>query len=76
MSRSYRKPWVTDGYKGSKRRQYYKRLANKVVRRAIGVPDGKAYRKFYDTWDICDFKFYADIKDEYWCEKPWHYNRK
>jgi hypothetical protein len=24
------------------------------------VPDGKAYRKFYDSWDICDYKFWYD----------------
>ena len=76
MSRSYRKPWVTDGYKGSKRKQFFKRLANKVVRRSNEVPDGKAFRKFFCTYDICDFKFYADIRDEYWCEDFWKYNRK
>jgi len=62
MSRSYRQPWYTDGYKGSSRRQYYKRLSNKVVRRTGDVPDGKAYRKICNPWDICDYKFLYDPK--------------
>ena len=76
MSRSYRKSWITDGYKGSKRKQFFKRLANKVVRRAEDVPDGKAFKKFFDTWSICDYRYYADVTETWWCDKPWHYNRK
>lgn len=56
MSRSYREPWYVDGY-GTKRKKFYKRQASKKVRRAEDVPDGKAYRKFYDPWDITDYRF-------------------
>lgn len=62
MSRSTRKPWYTDGYKGSKRRQFEKRHANKIVRKTTEIADGKAYRKFGDTWDICDYRFMYDPK--------------
>ena len=60
MSRSYREPWYTDGYKGSNRRQFYKRLSNKRVRRALDVPNGKAYRKYMEPWDICDYRYFYD----------------
>ena len=32
MSKSRRVPWITDGYKGSRRRQFFKNYANRVVR--------------------------------------------
>lgn len=34
-----------------------KAAANRFVRRAVGVSDGKAYRKFYDSYSIRDYKF-------------------
>jgi hypothetical protein len=60
MSRSYRAPWITDGYKGSKRKQFFKRDANSCIRHIADIPDGNAYRKFYDTWSICDYRFPYD----------------
>jgi len=60
MGKSYRKPYCTDGFKGSKKRQFFKRYANKTIRHAEGVPDGKAFKKFYCSYDICDFNFYDD----------------
>lgn len=33
-----------------------KRLANKAVRRASVVADGKAYRKLSETYDIIDYR--------------------
>lgn len=56
MSRSYRKPVAKDGY-GSKWKKKAKRHANRRVRRADEVADGGSYRKEYNSWDICDFKF-------------------
>lgn len=56
MSRSYRKPIITDGY-GTKRRREAKKAANRCIRRAPSIPNGMAYRKFFDPWDICDFRF-------------------
>lgn len=76
MSRSYRKPWITDGYKGSKIRQYFKSQANKKTRRSKDIPDGKNYKKFYDSWKICDYKWYVDKNDSWFKEQPWRYNRK
>jgi hypothetical protein len=64
MSRSYRKPWYTQGY-GTSGRRWQKWYANKVVRNASDVPDGKAYRKYYESWNICDCR---------WVWDPWtHY---
>jgi hypothetical protein len=55
MSRSYRKPINKDGY-GTKRRRLEKSIANRVIRKAEHIPDGKAYRKWYDSWNICDWR--------------------
>jgi hypothetical protein len=58
MSRSYRKPWTTDGYRGSKRRQFNKNYANRIIRRTLEeIPDGKAFKKLTDSYNICDFKW-------------------
>lgn len=52
MSRSFKKtPIVKD------RRVGGKKFANHKVRRSEDVPNGKAYRKFYNSYDISDFKF-------------------
>jgi hypothetical protein len=57
MSRSYKEPWVTCGY-GTKSKKYAKNQANRRVRYAGDVPNGGKYRLYYDSWDICDFKFF------------------
>lgn len=55
MSRSYKKQlWLTNS--GSGYRKFAKAQANRQVRRSNDVPDGKKYRRYYDSWDICDFK--------------------
>ena len=56
MSRSYRAPYWTDGY-GGKRKKMAKRNANKAVRSAKDIASGKAYKKQYCSYDICDFSF-------------------
>jgi len=56
MSRSYRKPIATEGY-GSKTKRIRKRHANKAVKQAAEISNGKAYRKVYNSWNICDYKF-------------------
>ena len=58
MSRSYRKPIITDGY-GTKRRREAKTKANRRVRNKSDIPSGNAYRKFTDPWNICDYKMPA-----------------
>jgi hypothetical protein len=63
MSRSYRKPWITDGYKGSKNRRFYKNFANRIIRRSKEeIPDGKIYRKFIDRYSICDYIIWYNPK--------------
>jgi hypothetical protein len=55
-----------DGY-GSKWKKYAKRGANRRVRHAVNVPDGGAYRKYYDPWNICDYRFQYDPQPRiYW----------
>lgn len=57
MSRSYRSPYMKDGY-GSKWKKKAKRSANRAVRRA-DVEDGGEFKKHYNSWDICDYNFHC-----------------
>jgi hypothetical protein len=60
MSRSYRKNWIlTDTY-GSKYRKWAKRQANKRIRKTENVQDGRWFRKLYDSWNICDYKYHYE----------------
>ena len=65
MSRSHKKHFYCKD-----RNPYAKRLANRCVRRALNndfdleLPHS-SYRKFYESWDICDWKFH-DSWEEYW----------
>ena len=59
MSRSYKKEPVV---KDHSKHKYAKKLANRKVRRKLkncdyDFPSGKAYRKIYETWDVCDWRF-------------------
>ena len=81
MSRSYRKNLIiTDGQKKTggrtNRRKRSKRAANKQVRRQDDeIADGKAYRKEYSPYDICDYKFryVEDYSDYFMAEYKWKY---
>lgn len=69
MSRSYREPYVLDGY-GTKRKKYDKNYANRRIRRKsveYVIADGSSYRKITDPWDICDFRLRYD-------PRPWIYS--
>ena len=55
MSRSYREPVWTDNY-GSSYKKWAKRQASRKIRKSQDVPNGKAHKKFYDSWNICDYK--------------------
>lgn len=57
MSRSRRKPYITD-QQHSNGTSWKKRKANKAVRKSE-VSDGKNYRKVSDSWDIRDWSFYV-----------------
>ena len=62
MSRSYKHtPIVTDSSKhGAK---WSKRQANHKVRHTFDVPNGKAYRKVYNPWNIRDYIWYETKLD-------------
>lgn len=63
MSKSRRKPFIVD----SSTKKFGKRYANKKVRRYKGViQNGKWYRKIYNSWDICDYKWYVSPNDKFW----------
>ena len=53
MSRSYKKhPFVKDpANKGMKR------CANKKVRHTKDIPNGKAYKKVFESWEISDYEW-------------------
>lgn len=61
MSRSYRKtPIVRDNRYGRKKD---KRLANKTVRNYNEVPNGKMFRKFFNPWNIYDYKNRCSLEE-------------
>lgn len=54
MSRSYKKnPYCTDG--SPKTTQESKKFANKKVRNTKDLPNGGAYKKVFESYDIHDF---------------------
>ena len=63
MSRSYKK---TAGWTDHKtpRTKEEKIFANGAVRKAKDIPNGGAYKKIYNSWDICDYKFLYFSKNE------------
>jgi len=71
MSRSFRKPYWTEGY-GGKWRSIAKRQASKKVRQAKSVGNGAYYRRIYDSWSICDYKFLEPSNSE----RIWKVRRK
>lgn len=57
MSRSYKKnPWITDHHVKSSSEK--KKFANKKVRHTKDLPNGKAFKKVSESYDLCDFKFF------------------
>ena len=62
LSRSYKKYPCCKDERSCKNGQ---RFANKTIRQYNDViPNGKAYKRLYCSWDICDYKFVAFTKDE------------
>ena len=54
MSRSYKKhPYCTDS--SPKTTKEKKKFANKKVRNYDDLPDGAAYKKISESWDIHDY---------------------
>ena len=62
MSRSYKHTPVYSDY-SRKATKYWKNQAVRKVRRSFDVPDGKAYRKFYQSWRIHDYISYFTKED-------------
>mgnify|MGYP003291573857 CR=1 FL=1 len=65
MSRSYRKHAYVTENQGDKcpRRFRAKTMANRMVRRSDDIPQNSAYRKIYDSWSICDWRFTLTEKE-------------
>lgn len=73
MSRSYKKtPIITDNNKNHRYSRRTKAIANRIVRRKLKdeliqtlkndktpatITNKKAFRKYFQTYKICDFKF-------------------
>lgn len=78
MSRSYKKsPYANDSHRKSTKES--KKFANKKVRNITNIPNGGAYKKIFESWDIRDYSFrqtweeakeyYEKNKDSYWMQK-------
>lgn len=55
MSRSIKKNWVIGKNKAS---AYYRRRANKLVRKTEDISNGCEYKKYGNPYDICDYRWY------------------
>ena len=78
MSRSYKK---TPGWTHKPRgRNIWKRFASKAVRKTQDIPDGRAYRRAFCSWNICDHKSLVfRWRVRRWLEKaglPWTYRAR
>lgn len=62
MSRSYKHTPVYSDY-ARKTTRYLKRQASHKIRRTLDIPNGKAYRKFYNSWFIHDYTQYWTRED-------------
>jgi hypothetical protein len=81
MSRSRKSVpgWTDNG----KHRRSAKRYSNKRVRQTKDIPNGRAFRKVADTWNICDYRwlhferperfedFCKDWSEKSWTKTPW-----
>ena len=77
MAHSYKKfPGFSDN---DNRKFFQKRAANRVVRHTMEVSNGKAYRKLYNPWKICDHncRYYSKADGWNMAEKfDWDFNYK
>ncbi len=73
MSRSFKK---TPGF--CDRNPFNKRQANKRVRKDWTIDSGGAYRRCFESWDICDFRFlyFSKANLEFYEDEPWKASRK
>lgn len=74
MSRSYKKtPYCGDNKGKNKKRFANSKLRTKLKNHDFILANGGAYKKVYESWDICDFYWITSWK-EYWdiCIRIWH----
>lgn len=57
MSRSYKHRKSAVVHFKEQNSKFGKRQASAAVRRAVDVPNGKQYRKFYCSWNISDYEW-------------------
>lgn len=43
-------PGLPSDWKTSRRKKFYKKLTNSIVRKAKDVPSGNKYRRYFDLW--------------------------
>ena len=71
MSRSYKKVGYCKCKRSCKKGKQY---ANRRLRRKgvnYEIPNGKAYKKLNESWDICDYSCIVTWKNyQNWCERP------
>lgn len=69
MSRSYKKtPICKDGS------VWHKRQANRKVRRySRGISNGMSYKKLYEQYDICDWKWFGNLQEDLHQCKCWEF---
>ncbi len=84
MSRSRKKStFVTDNHGHNLRRKFMKRYYNKSLRNSLKNNDellqGNSYRKYSDSWNICDYRWYWSeenaIKEYYSKHGDWFYKK-
>ena len=77
MSRSYKKsPVYKAGSDRSKARKFRKKRAEQKVRRCqTAFRKSNEYRKIYESWDICDYRFYQRKPDDAQSEELEHWKR-
>lgn len=65
MSRSYRKPWITNQ---GRSKWKAKRAASQAVRKVSleELGSGCNYKKHYCSWDITDYRYPCDPSWEYY----------
>jgi hypothetical protein len=69
MSRSFKKSKVIKFAKS----KFCKDLANRKLRKNEDVGNGSDYKKHFESWDICDCRFYYTKEDEgtFWDNPKW-----
>ena len=66
MSRSRKRPYVSDYSRGRNGTKANKRFAAKAVRNFKGyIPNGNWYKKLYCSWNISDYKWRVYVCDEH-----------